>query len=376
MFCEVNSFKQVSRMLKIIKQISRVKIIKRNLTFSECNSEISKNINIKKNHNYIDSIIDKNENLLTILSINNSKKSVLLKVPPLTKLYFKRNSLILISNLGNDNYNAIKKNINLIQIFKSIFYESCFSIYDQIISTTEFNILISSSNNNSKIFQKKKNNVICSLSLNGITDWAVLKNKAIQFYCGSTLRSDHFVLPIRISKKLSNEKKISKKTNVGLSKFFKIGYTLVSGKGIIGILGEESIMSVEIEENEELTVRPKNLIAISVDGNGDLENCVFEILDKKKNEIDFIDKCGYQLNKKMNFLNFFEKGMKDVPNQELNEINFNKKNKQNKFLTIMCKSIFLIVKKIKHFLSNCINKDDEKIIKIIGPRKILIQTSS
>ena len=67
----------------------------------------------------------------------------------------------------------------------------------------------------------------------------------------------------------------------GLFSWKKLGYTLLSGRGKVGLVGNgsssgygSSIYNINLNQNEEILINKNNLLGITVNGPYDLQNCI------------------------------------------------------------------------------------------------------
>ncbi|KAG7193735.1 Altered inheritance of mitochondria protein 24, mitochondrial [Scheffersomyces spartinae] len=189
---------------------------------------------------------------------------LLVNIPPSVPIYLQKGSLLSVYNC-KDVEAELKITSELFKPWKSIeMLQSPFNIYSKLISTVPFSVLVSSGS---------KLKSYATVTLDGSTDWAVLKPKAIGAYIGNTLSVSLYRYPRTISKKLASllsDYTIKSKTGFSPWK----GYTFLTGRGHVGLCGDGSIYNINVEEGEKILIHQKNLLAITVNGPYDLQNCI------------------------------------------------------------------------------------------------------
>ncbi|KAI5966074.1 AIM24 [Candida margitis] len=232
----------------------------------------------------------------TILSIHS---------PPSVPIYLRRGSLLsmygLKSSANTTNFNininnnnsasgtlsstevtddgpVIRNTIEYPHWWKRLILMGKFQSFQNIISTIPISLLISSKNKSNN--RATSDSSFVSLILDGSNDWAVLNNDAIQVYTGNSLSISLHNLPRYISKKfakqLSGNNNTSRGTKVetGLKSWSNRGYTLLGGRGQVGLVGNGGIYQLDVDEGEEILINKRAILAITVNGPFDLENCV------------------------------------------------------------------------------------------------------
>lgn len=214
-----------------------------------------------------------------IKSINNSILSI--DLPPSIPISIKKGSLISIYGISNLSISSISNQLDL--KLSDLLYGDFNLIFSRIISTSKISMLISS--NRSKLFNFNKisnTNSISMINLDGTNDWALLNQSNLQFKIGNSLILSNFLKPKYISKKFARNNGLSRNELTGLrSKFiadwlwpFNKTFKLISGRGQIGIIGKGSIYNINLVENEEVLINKDSLLAVSVNGPHDLQNCM------------------------------------------------------------------------------------------------------
>lgn len=279
-----------------------------------------------------------------LIPIDNTILSV--ELPPSIPIYMKRGSLISIYGISNLSTSSIINQLEFQNVMK-MFYGDFNFVYSKIISTSKISMLLTSNKKNWMNLSKVTNNKSLSvLILDGSTDWALLRKSFLQFYIGNSIKISNHLLPNTISKKLAKQQNISNSSKTGLPKWWNFSYTLLSGRGQLGITGKGSIYSINLVENEEILINKDNLLAITVNGSSDLQNC---ILDYSPNSPD----------------------SKSPESKALKTSNFASTSSPsfNKFVN-KCLEIFgFITFRTKNYLIG-----NQRFIKVIGPRNLLIQS--
>lgn len=225
-------------------------------------------------------------------SLGSPPSVISINSPPSVPIYLRRGSLLSIYGIQEiSSIDSVRSSLEFPLFWKRFIYGGGFiSGYQKLISTTPFSILVSSISR--KVFGKNTSKLFVNLILDGGTDWAVLNKDAIQVYAGNSLNLGIFKIPNYISKKLSRKLKVSSRSTTGLFSWFKMGYTLITGRGNVGLVGNGNIYNLNLNENEEILINKNNLLAITVNGPYDLPNCIIkyqfpvkESVTAKKQEI-------------------------------------------------------------------------------------------
>lgn len=279
--------------------------------------------------------------------------------PPSVPIYIRKNSLLSIYGIDNSFVNSIKGLVEFINPLKKFIYGGYVSKYQKIISTVPFSLLVSAS---SKDFWLRANRQksFATLLLDGTNDWAVLNNTALQAYTGGTLNVSMFRSPRNISKSLANSLKITNATETGLFRWNNLGYTLLTGRGQVGLVGNGAIYNMNLKENEEVLINRKNLLSISVNGPYDLQNCIvkysFPITKPETDTIRPREEVPVQLNKDdvipANDITHYWNIIKGYSRHIINSFKKSQKSTYN----------FLV--------------GNEDFVRVIGPRNLLLQSNS
>ncbi|KAI5953259.1 AIM24 [Candida jiufengensis] len=304
----------------------------------------------------------------TILSIDS---------PPSVPIFLKRGSLLSIYGLKNyinnkSHIQNIRNTIEYPHFWSSLWYWGKIQTYQKLISTIPFSVLVSFST------KTTQQNTFVNLIIDGKTDWAVLQNNSIQVYTGNSLLITLHSIPKYISKQLSKKLNI-RRIETGLKSFLNRGYKLVSGRGQIALIGNGGIYSLNLAEGEEILINKKSILAITVNGPFDLENCIVcdTSLSTNLNTIANLDKLKIEKPKEVVILsNEAVPSNKPVLVQPTawDQIKIS----YQKTLIVLSN----IVKSIRYYYNysktklNIFLLGNSEFVKIIGPRNILIQSSS
>ncbi|RCK67553.1 Altered inheritance of mitochondria protein 24, mitochondrial [Candida viswanathii] len=202
----------------------------------------------------------------SVISINS---------PPSVPVYLRRGSLLSIYGIQEiSSIDSVRSNLEFPLFWKRLVYGGFVSGYQKLISTTPFSVLVSSLSRAS--VGKATPKLFVNLVLDGGADWAVLNKDAIQVYAGNSLSLGLFRLPRYVSKRLARKLRIPGRSLTGLFSWSKIGYTLITGRGNVGLVGNGNVYSLNLNEDEEVLINKNNLLAITVNGPYDLQNCVIK----------------------------------------------------------------------------------------------------
>lgn len=288
----------------------------------------------------------------TILSVNS---------PPSVPVYIRRGSLLSIYGLSDTQ--SINNQLEIKNPIKHFLYGNYVSSYQKLISTTPFSILVSSVSRNFSPFSATNNKSFVSLNLDGANDWAILDNQALHVYTGNSLIVALYRLPYTISRSLSKKLSLPFKTSTGLSKWSKLGYTLLSGRGQVGLVGKGTVYNVNLKESEEILISKNNLLGISVNGPYDLQNCILkytfplsksdtEKLENSTKELVTTVKHPGQNGSLGQYFNYYSSILGSVWKRLLN-VYYGGRIKSFNFLV-----------------------GNQEFVKVIGPRSILLQSNS
>lgn len=280
----------------------------------------------------------------TVLSISS---------PPSYPVYIKRGSLLSIYGSGSI-ISSVTSQFELLNPFSALLYGGRSLQYQKFISTKPYSLLVSSIAS-SYWFQKPLNKSFATVDLDGTSDWAVLPKDALQVYSGPSLGILSHTLPRYISRKLAKLSNSSRQTSTGLFRWFDSGFTLLTGRGKVGLVASGSIYLISLSESEEILINLKNIVAITTNGAHDLENCVI------KHSIKLSEEPTSEKSKEIPHI------QQSRPSSSLNTILATFKG--------IWSSTSSFFSRQQHTVYNQLvgNKD---YVKVIGPRTLLVQSSN
>lgn len=196
---------------------------------------------------------------------------VAVTLPPSIPLYVRRNSLISI--LGSSS--LVSSRIRLFNPFKSLYLDGSVKLFEEFISTETSSFLVSSQVKKSipRIFRNSSPKSFATLKLDGENDWAILKNEALQVYGGLAISVSKRKIPRRISRNLARTLSLLRRELTGLSSLVNRGFTYLSGRGVAGLVGSGLVVAITVDENDDILINLDNLLAVSINGPQDLQNC-------------------------------------------------------------------------------------------------------
>lgn len=258
----------------VMRRISvRALTIKQAPQVSTSSSVLNNSINNAKNIENVEAL----PNLKTMGSVKMEAvgippSAMTIGVPPSLPVYVRRRTLLTIQG-KHENITASSETI---QFLKRFVLGNFVSRYQKLIGTEPFSLMVTSNPLTvfPSLFRNGTSKSFASIKLDGINDWALLKSDALHAYSGPSININMYRLPKKISSQLSRRLKLSTKELTGLFHWARSGFTFVTGRGSIGLVGNGVIYSVNIAEGEELSINRNSLVAISVNGPYDLQNCV------------------------------------------------------------------------------------------------------
>ncbi|CAK7893577.1 hypothetical protein CAAN3_01S15236 [[Candida] anglica] len=193
--------------------------------------------------------------------------------PPSYPINLKKGALLSIYSSNGTSMSSIRAQLEFLSPFKAFLFGGRSFQFQKFVSTNPYSILVSSSTSSfwSRAFIRKSFSVI---HLDGSNDWAVLPKDALQVYAGPSLGVSFHNVPKTISKKLASANKIPPNTPTGLFSWKDAGFTLLTGRGTVGVVGNGEVYSVNLIEGEEILINKKNLLAATVNGPHDLQNFI------------------------------------------------------------------------------------------------------
>lgn len=207
---------------------------------------------------------------LEVVGVPPSVMSV--SAPPSVEVYVRKGSLLTLQG----NLRHITSSFQMLSPLKRLLYGNFAASYQKLIATGPISMLVTSNSPGllAGWFLKSTTRSFASVSLDGKNDWAILKKDALHIFAGHSLNISMHPVPRRISRKLAKTLNFSTKEYTGLHKWSRLGFTFVSGRGVLGLVGNGLVYSANLLEGEEVSICKNNLLAVSVNGPYDLQNCV------------------------------------------------------------------------------------------------------
>lgn len=219
------------------------------------------------------------DNQLQVEPIGNSNShAASISLPPSLPVYIRRGLLLALQ--GDPTHVSIKP--HYLSALKRFFYGNLTSRYTQFISTETTLLLVSARADTPipRLFKVSSPKALATVVLDGKFDWALLKRDALHIYGGPSLNVESIRIPLRISRQLAKSLKSRSRSETGLSSWLRLGYTFVGGRGVIGVVGNGLIYSVDVAEGDEVAVSKSCLVGVSVNGPKDLQNSVVKLEQK------------------------------------------------------------------------------------------------
>ncbi|KAF8003555.1 hypothetical protein HF325_002800 [Metschnikowia pulcherrima] len=192
--------------------------------------------------------------------------------PPSFPVFIRRNTMLALQ-AGANSVNVTPRLVNPLVRFA---HGNFVSRYQEYVATAPFQMLVSlyAPTWFPRLFRRVTQKSFTSVSMDGRVDWALLKRDALHVYAGPSLEVSMRFLPRHISRRFSKHLKLAKRAPTGLFKWYKLGYTFVHGRGVLGLVGNGTVYSADIPEGEFMAINRAHLLGVSVNGPHDLENCV------------------------------------------------------------------------------------------------------
>lgn len=227
----------------------------------------------KVNTEYANNLSVSNENDLPRFQAIGLPPSVLaIHAAPSVPIFVKKRSIMSIYGVQGSLVKQVTTSIFYSDPIRSFLLGNHNSAYQKVISTLPFSTLISSGT--TRRFGTSPQKTFAVLSLEGTQDWAIIDANAIQAYFGSSLIKKLYPLPRRISRKLAKTHKLPSSTSVGLFKWFRPGFTLLSGRGTVGLVGGGNVYNFYLEDGEQAVVSKNSLLGFTVNGPHDIQNSI------------------------------------------------------------------------------------------------------
>jgi len=219
--------------------------------------------------------LNKDEPSLQVLGVSQSILS--LTLPPSMPAYIKRGSIISVfaSSKCGDIKTSITSSLKFSQPLQRLLSHNLAPSYQRLQSLVPLNIMVSAYSTGGlwrktmSLTRSPSSNTFCNIFMDGSIDWALFDSKALHTHIGNSLFISNRIFP----------KVTTDGEPTGLSRLFKQGYTLLSGRGWISLVGEGSIFKLKLEKEEEILVKRKNLLACTIKDPSDLKVGSFTLTD-------------------------------------------------------------------------------------------------
>ncbi|ODV86485.1 hypothetical protein CANARDRAFT_27683 [[Candida] arabinofermentans NRRL YB-2248] len=235
-------------------------------------------------------------------TIGQAQSTLSLTLPPSLPIYLKRGSLISLyttpappvnvpgtapsstsSNASVGSAPTISSTLQITSPFTRLFHGGITSAYQRLVSTVPTNLLISAytsttSSNIISYFTRatESSKTFCNITLDGTTDWALLQPRALHFYAGSNLVLKTNKLPLKVNRKGVSKFGLPKNASTGLrTGWWNSGYSVCSGRGLVGLVGNGSIFQFGLQEDEYVLIKRSNLLGCSLLDKSELESGYF-----------------------------------------------------------------------------------------------------
>lgn len=194
-------------------------------------------------------------------------------VPPSVPVFVRRNTLLTI----HGNWRTISASAVAPEWLKRWVYGNHVARYLRLVATGPFSLLVTADAPTAvpTLVRNVTPKSIAPVTLDGLCDWAILKRDALHVYAGPSLNIGLYPVPRRILRRLARVLGTSR-VSTGLAHWARWGYTFVSGRGVVGLVGHGLLYAASVGEGEELSVNRTSLVAVSVNGPYDLHNCVVQ----------------------------------------------------------------------------------------------------
>lgn len=232
------------------------------------NNSISKRENI----NVADLPNLKTTDLVSLEAVGVPPSVMSVSVPPSVQVFIRRGSMLTLR--GNPKH--MTSGFEFLSPFQRLIYGNYVSGYQKVIATEPFSMLVTSNSPTllPRLFLNSTPKSFASVVLDGVNDWAVLKRDALHIFAGPSLNVGMYKIPKKISRQLAKRVDLTTKALTGLFKWNRPGYTFVSGRGVLGLVGNGLVYTATLLDGEEVLINKHNLVALSVNGPYDLQNCV------------------------------------------------------------------------------------------------------
>lgn len=211
-------------------------------------------------------------NELRVESVGALLYSASVALPPSLAINIRRGSLLAVQ--GDPTHVSFSR--KFLDPLKRFMYGNLTSRYTQVMCTEPMQLLVSSKADTPfrRLVRNSTPKALAPISLDGKSDWALLKRDSLHLFGGSSLMIETAKVPSKILRQLAKTLGSKRRSGTGLFSWWCPGYTLVGGRGVIGVVGSGLIYSVDVAASEEFSVNTSCLVGVSVNGPNDLQNVV------------------------------------------------------------------------------------------------------
>ncbi|VEU21055.1 DEKNAAC102024 [Brettanomyces naardenensis] len=301
-------------------------------------------------------------------ALGNPQSTLSLTVPPSIPIYVKRGSLMSLfaASSGAKIDSTVTSNLKILHPLRRFFNGGITSTYQRLLSTVPLNLLVSAypkggilstiTGNSTKIESTK---TFCNIAMDGTMDWALFQPNSLHVYTGNTL----LITSQKFPKKTTVLAPKKKKVDTGLSSFFQPGYSRITGRGYISLVGSGSIFKLGLAENEEVYIKKGNVLASTIRDSTEFSSGYFiaeqlnnKTFEQRKSEEE-------KLENRQSEINLLTERTEDYTPNFLDKL----ESWIMKLTTSISKSSGRVARNIA---------GNGSYIKVKGPRMLLIQTGS
>lgn len=204
---------------------------------------------------------DEEEPVIKVLGTPSSILSV--NLPPSIPIHVKKGSIISVySKQSSDNQSGnnqgdtgdekmIQSKLQVDKPLRNILLGNGFLNYQQVMGSIPLQLLISAYSNGGANNESTKSFV--NLKMDGSYDWCLFKPKALQCYLGNSLN-------VKINKMPSHLNLTER------------GYILLKGRGLVSLVGSGNVFKICLNNNEEIRIDRRNLLAATINNERELSN--------------------------------------------------------------------------------------------------------
>lgn len=215
---------------------------------------------------------------LTLEAVGEPPSAASVSLPPSLAVNIRRGSLLAVQG-KSDNVSITQTRF---EPLKRMLYGNLASRFTQVVSTEPVQLLVSARADTilPRIFTNKTIKAIAPIELDGKSDWALFRRDSLHVYSGPSLLIDTLKIPQKISRQLARDLGSKVRTETGLFSWLRAGYTFVGGRGVIGVVGNGLVYTVNVNAGEDFAVNKSCLLGVSINGPKDLQNSIVKLEQK------------------------------------------------------------------------------------------------